>query len=416
MVVIVAKSRGAGDGRPRHWRFVTFTLRPATVADMPAMARADGRGFGVHYSDQDIADLRLILDPERFLLACAGDDVVGVIGDYPFRMTLPGGGQLDVPGVTWASVASTHRRRGVLRGLLRAQHQRFVDDGVAVAVLTASEGGIYGRFGYGAGTVDRRVEIDRGRARFRAGVADPGGVREVEFDEAGRRAPQVHERWRLRTPAALSRTDRWWELTLLDRWSYRRGEDLFHLLHADGYASYRIDRDAARCTVVDLFAATDEAHVALWRVLLGLDLVETVETYHCPVDDPLPLLLTDPRLLRTVDVRDGMWVRLLGVPAALAARRYGVEVDVVLDVGDGFLGRGGRFRLRGGPDGADCEPTSRPAQLRVDVATLGGLYLGGHRLSTAVRAGLAQLDDPALGRRLDLALLAERAPHYGTGF
>lgn len=211
----------------------------------------------------------------------------------------------------------------------------------------------------------------------------------------------------------------WWDVLFLDRSAFRRGgSTLFFLLHPDGYASYRIrrDGDTTRCSVVDLFAATDGAHAALWRVLLGLDLVDVVSTTQCPPGDPLPFLLADPRQVRTVAAPDGLWVRLLDVPAALSARRYGVELDVVLEVDDPFLGRGGRFRLRGGPDGTCCAPTDRQPQARTDLATLGAVYLGGHRPSTAARAGLLRLDDPALALRMDAAFLAERAPQHGTAF
>ena len=144
--------------------------------------------------------------------------------------------------------------------------------------------------------------------------------------------------------------------------------------------------------------------------------METVQTRHCPVDDPLPFLLADPRQVRTTGLRDGMWARPLDVAAALAARTWAVEIDVVLEVGDPFLGRGGRFRLQGGPDGARCEPSAATPDVHTDVGVLGALLLGGHRASTLARAGRLQAGDPALLRRLDLAALAERVPQHGTEF
>ncbi|MGH4020294.1 MAG: GNAT family N-acetyltransferase [Pseudonocardiaceae bacterium] len=392
-------------------------IRTATADDLPAMALADGRAFGVHHSEQDLIDIQPVFDPARFLLACDGDGrIVGITGDFPFTMTVPGGAALDVPGLSWVSVAVTHRRRGVLGAMMDAQHHRFVDAGALVSVLIASESGIYGRFGYGPATTSREIEIDRRRATFRAGVPDPGGVRLVGSTEARAHAPAVHERWRRGTPGALSRSAAWWDLLFLDRESRRGGYSaLFFLAHPDGYASYRVEEGAQRVTVVDLVAATDDAHAALWRVLLGLDLIETVATGQCPPGDPLPFLLTDPRQVRTVGALDGMWVRLLDVPAALAVRHYAVEVDAVLEVEDGFLGRGGRFRLRGGPDGAQCERSDAPPDAYTDAATLGALYLGGHRASTLARADTLQAEDPAL-RRLDVALLTDREPHHGTGF
>lgn len=396
---------------------VDLHIDTATADDLPAIAIADGRAFGVHHADPELTDELALADPTRFLLARDGDGVVaGVTGDFAFHMTVPGGASSAIPGVSWVSVAPTHRRRGVLRALMRAQHQSYLADGVAISALTATEGAIYGRFGYGPATVDRTVEIDRSRAEFRASAPDPGGVWLAEAGEAREHAPAVHERWRRRVPGALSRSDGRWDLLLRDRQPTGQGSSaLLFLLHPDGYASYRIDRATRRCHVVDLVAATDDAHAALWRILLGLDLVTTVTTRRCPPDDPLPFLLTDPRLVRTTDAADGMWVRLLDVPAALAARTYSVELDVVLEVTDCFLDRGGRFRLRGGPDGAECEPTDGPADVYTDVSTFGALYLGAHGVATVARAGLLQADGTRL-RQLDLAMRSERAPQHGTRF
>jgi predicted acetyltransferase len=400
-------------------------LRIATAEDLPAIAVADARAFGQHYSAQDITDFRPLFDPERFLLArdpdggAAGDGtIVGITGSFPFEVTLPGGAALPVPGVTWVSVAVTHRRRGILRALMREQHRGFAADGVAVSLLTASESAIYGRFGYGTATVNRSVEIARRRAAFRPGTPDPGGARHVETDELRLLAPEIHRRWVASTPGAVSRGDALWDHLLLDREHQRGGgSPLFHLVHPDGYLSYRRLPDRA-LRVVDLVTVTTEAHAALWRILLAVDLVETITMRALPVDDPLPFLLTDPRQVRTTGLPDGMWARVLDVPAALSARRYAVELDVVLEVHDPFLDLGGRFRLRGGPDGAECTPAG-PADgpgVAVETSALGALLFGGQRAGTLARAGLVQAPDPAVLRHLDVAFLADRAPQHGTEF
>jgi predicted acetyltransferase len=394
-------------------------LRRAVAGDLPAIAVLDGRNFGAHNSEQDIADFRPLFEPANYLLACepVTEEIVGITGHHPFAMTVPGGARVDVPGVTWVSVAITHRRRGVLRTMLTAQHRDFVENGVAMAILGASEGGIYGRFGYGPATTQRSMEIDRRLIAFHPGTPDPGGVRQVEADEARRHAPEVHRRWCARTPGALRRSPAWWDFLFLDREHWRSGASaLFHLVHPDGWAAYRTDPEERRCRVVELVAATDEAHIALWRVLLGLDLMSTVATEAAPLDDPLPFQLTDPRQVRTVDLSDGLWVRLLNVSAALSTRCYAVEIDVVIEVHDPLWGRGGRFRLRGGPEGASCEPTQRLPDAHTGIAALGSLYLGGHRAQTVARAGLLPATDTAVVRRLDTAFIADREPQQGTRF
>lgn len=390
-------------------------IRRAVPGDLPALFEADGRGFGFQYTEQAVEDGVPTIDPERFLLALDGEVIVGVTGSYGFDVTPPGGAPVETEGVTWVSVAATHRRRGILRALFTEQHRGFVAAGVPLAVLTASEGGIYGRFGYGPSTVDRLVEVDRRRAAWRADVPDPGGVRYVAADEVAALAPALHARWCARTPGAVSRRPAWWHRHLLDR-EYARGggSAMFHLAHPDGFASYRVADEV--CRVVDLFAVTREAHLALWRVLLALDLVATVRTRALAADDPLPFLLTDPRVVRQTDDRHGMWTRVLDVPAALAARRYAVEVDAVLEVHDPVRGRVGRFHLTGGPDGAACSPTDRVPDAHLGAEALGSVYFGGHRLRTLAAAGRAEARDDALLRRLDGALAGPADPWYGTDF
>lgn len=394
-------------------------LRRATAEDLPALSLVDGRSFGFQHTAEDLDDTAAVFEPERFVLACDPDDgeILGVTGSWDMTLTLPGGAQLPSPGVTWVAVSVTHRRRGILRALMTEQHRGFVADGNAVSMLTASEGTIYGRFGYGQATVERVAAIERRRAVLRPDVPDTGGVRYVDTDGARKHAPEVHRRWRAAHPGAVSRSDAWWDYLLRDREYHRHGASaLFHLVHPDGYASYRINLEDDSCRVVDLFAATDEAHASLWRVLLGLDLVETITCRDLPVDDPLPWLLADPRQVRTTTLHDGLWVRILDVPVALAARRYAAEVDVVLEVHDPFLGRGGRFRLRGGPEGASCEPATAAADADVEIRALGSLLLGGHRAHTLARAGLVSGARPEAVRRIDTAFAGEREPRFGTGF
>jgi predicted acetyltransferase len=394
-----------------------FETRRAVPDDLVALAAADGRAFGISYTDTDIDDFRPLFDPERFLLACdPGDgDVLGVTGSFPFDITVPGGATLTTEGVTWVSVVATHRRQGILRGLMNRQHREFAEDGLAVSVLTASEGGIYGRFGYGQAGRAREIRIGR-LARVRADAPNPGGVRYVDADTARSHAPDVHRRWSALTPGALSRSERWWDYALRDRAEHRGGgTGLFYLAHPDGYASYRIYQSDRSCRVVDFFAVTEDAHAALWRTLLGLDLIHTVTAEHCPLDDPLPWLLEDPRQVRTTDLVDGIWLRVLNVERALAARRYPVELDVVLDVDDPFLELGGRFRLRGGPDGAECARVTAAADARLSIGTLGMLFLGSHRANAMARAGLLAAEPAALAR-LDPAFTADREVRHGTHF
>lgn len=389
------------------------TVRTARAADWDAFVAQDERAFGVSYRESEVVLARAALAAGDALVAEEDGRVIGASNHFRLGLTVPGGACVDVPGVSWVSVAATHRRRGVLRRLMTAQHRRFVDEGAVAAVLTASEATIYGRFGYGAATQRTEWEVDRRHAVLRDDAPDPGGVRYADRDEARAHAPAVYARWAARTPGAVTRPGPWWDLLLDDREPARGGaSQLFHLVHVDGYCSYRVR--GSRVEVADLVAATDAAHAALWRVLLGVDLADVVAVRSTP-DEPAQAMLTDPRLARVVRSRDGLWLRLLDVPRALELRAWAAPVDVVLAVTDPFLGRDAAVRLVAGPGGATCTPTTAAPDVACDVATLGAVYLGGHRARVLHAAGRLRGDAGAV-TALDLALTPEREPRHGTDF
>ena len=133
------------------------------------------------------------------------------------------------------------------------------------------------------------------------------------------------------------------------------------------------------------------------------------------LDEDLRPLFVDGRVARQADRSDHMWVRLLDVPAALAARRYEVPVSIVLDVQDDFFG-GGRFRLEGNAGGATCTPTDDTADVALGVDVLGAAYLGGTALGPYVTAGRIEELTPGAVAALDRGMRAARAPWATTGF
>lgn len=394
-------------------------LRWATDDDLEPIVRADERGFSYRVEEGLLDDIRPLVHLDRFCVAEVDGQVVGVTGDYPLTMTMPGGAQLPVPGVTWVSVIPGFRRRGILRTLLDEQHHRFVDEGRPFAALTASEGSIYGRFGYGPATVLRRVEVDRRRTTMRPEVAATAPVRLIEVEEARRVLPGLYGRWRAVTPGAIDRPEAWWDAWVRDR---RAKAPRFVAVHPDGFLAYRTHEKwgdgmaSHEAEVVELYPATDAANADLWRFLLELDLHGPIRTWHSPPDDPLPFLLADPRAVRTLAVNDGMWLRVLDVAGTLAARTYAVPGELVLGVHDPVWDRGATVRLEGGPDGAACRRVSSHPDLVLGIAGLASASLGGFRLRTLARAGLVEECRPGALARADAMFVTDRAPAHGTEF
>ena len=177
-----------------------LTIRPITHEELPRYHRAMEGAFGMHARDEELEHMRRTTVLDRALGAFDGTSLIGTAEVWPFRLTTPGA-EIALAGVTGVGVLPTHRRRGVLTALMRRQLDDVRDQGEPMAGLFASEGSIYGRFGYGVAAYASRLDVDRDRARFVSEVEDPGRVVLVERDEALKTMPEVYERLRGRREA-----------------------------------------------------------------------------------------------------------------------------------------------------------------------------------------------------------------------
>ncbi|WP_036440791.1 enhanced intracellular survival protein Eis [Mycolicibacterium mageritense] len=395
-----------------------LTLDTATEADWTAMTLLGGTAFGeIGHPDSIAAWRTMVPADDAAVVVRDGADVVGQCFFLELSLTVPGGAVLPTAGISFVAVAPTHRRRGILRMMYTELHQRIADRGYPIAALTASEGGIYGRFGYGPATIEQLVSIDRRFAEFHASVPDPGGVRLVKPAEHRDTFAEIYERWRRGTPGGLVRPTALWDDLLADRENTRGGgSELFAFLHPDGYVLYRVHGDdPMNMRVAEFVAATTDADVALWRALLGMDLMEKVDVWTYP-DEILPQLLTNPRLVRVTSSADDLWLRIMDIPCTLEARRYQADLDLVLEVSDGFRSDGGRFALEIRDGRARCTPTENPADVELGLDVLGSLYLGGYRPDGFAVANRLRSNDPAAVRRLGAAFASEVPAQLGYGF
>jgi predicted acetyltransferase len=406
-------------------------IRPIAAEQWAEFGRVMGIAFGESHSDEELADHQRGFEFDRSMAAFDGDRIVGTGGADSLELTLPGLTSIPVGGLTAISVLPTHRRRGILRAMILRHFEDVEARGEPVSALGASESVIYGRFGYGVATMFADYEIDPRHGAFLRGIAAGSGrLRMLEPEEAAKLVPAFYERYHHSQPGELSRKPAWWERYVRDpewgRDGYSRHVDVVYESEpgrVDGWVSYRVQErwpegmPANLVKVRMLVGLTPEADAALWRYCLDLDLAGTVRLQDRPVDEPGRWRLADPRRLRTVHVGDQLWVRLLDLPAAMRARRYATDGELVLEVTDALRPRNqGRFRLEGGPDGAACEPTSAEPDLALDVTDLGAAYLGGVRPTVLGRAGrVVELAPGALGRA-DRMFASDPAPLCTTHF
>jgi predicted acetyltransferase len=353
---------------------------------------------------------------------------VGTAGAYTFRMSVPGA-VLPTAGVSYVGVLPTYRRRGILRSLMRRQLTDIAARGEEpIAALWASETPLYGRYGYGWATTQASFAFRRGEGALAPHVpSDPGlRLRIVEPTAAAAELAKVYDTVLQTRPGFFTRNDAWWERFFNDPEEDRHGFSPQRCVLAEddsgprGYALYRAqsrwDEDRflpeSLLDVRELVAADPAAGAALWRDLLSRDLLTEITARLRPVDDPVLHQLSDPRRAR-LKVHDGLWVRVIDLPAALTRRAYSCPVDVVLEVRDELLpGNAGRWRLRAaGPDGGvTCERTADPADVALGIAELGAAYLGGTRLGALAAAGLVTAPRPSALSRLSAAMSWDPAP------
>jgi predicted acetyltransferase len=398
---------------------MSFEIRPMGPDQVGDFLIPLSAAFGMPITPERIARVRSMPELTLRLGAFEGSAIVGAAGAFSFALTVPGGAALDISGLTMVAVLPTHRRRGILRSLMRSHLDEAHARGCAVAALYASEGSIYGRFGYGIASLSAEVELDRARAAFAGPPGPPAAARLVGEDEAAAVFPAIWDAVRRATPGMLTRSEGWWRARRLSDPDWLRGASgplQRVLLSLDGrpaaYALYRFGRPfdhGAQPVVLEITEAMGTCPVstrALFRYLCDVDLVAGIRAAQLSIDHPLRLFAADAKCVRT-RVHVGVWVWLVDVCAALSGRAYGEGAPLVLEVEDAFCPwNRGRYRLAGGI----AERTAAAADLALDVDALGSVYLGGLGFAELGAAGRVVELAPGALRRADALFRGERAP------
>jgi predicted acetyltransferase len=374
-------------------------------------------GFSEHLTDEGASVWEKVFEADRAIGAYDGDNLVGQAGALSFDLTIPGG-TLPTAGVTAVGVQPTHRRRGVLRRMMQLQLDDVHRRGEPLAALWASEGSIYQRFGYGMATLRASIKVERHRNAYRRAHAFSGRLRMIGEDEARRAFPPVYEAIQPTRPGFFNVTPAMWEAEVFyfpESWRRGRGAP-FHVLHevdgeVDGYARYAIrEGDTNEVSVLDMMAATPAASLDLWRFLLDIDLMARLEWWNLAVDDPLLLAVAEPRKLEWT-LGDALWLRIVDVAPALAARRYRSDGQLVIAISDELCPwNDGRWALRVEHGIPFTEPTDEAPDVTCEIADLAAAYLGGFSFAQLAAAGRATEKAPGGLARADALFRTDRAP------
>jgi len=378
-------------------------MRNVTTEEFVQWLHAEARAHG-NRLDADPEVLRPNFDLDRSIAVFDQGNIIGGAHSHRLEMSIPGASAV-VAGVANIAVQPTHTRRGLMTRMMHHQIKDIHQRGEPLAALFARESVIYRRFGYGIGSLHEYWMLDRQYNGYARPYENRGRIAFVDPADITKELPEVFRRCTMDRPGVFQRAPHQWERDSQAP-EHRQGGPggLFYIAYedggrAEGYATYRIR--GTTLVVNELMAATEEANTALWRFCFDVDLTTCTEAIKRPVDDPLPWMLADPRRLQR-STRDGMWVRLIDVGAALQLRRYMQYDRLVLEVRDELCPwNEGRFELEGSSEEAACRASSSSPDLVIGVSDLASAYLGTISFSTLSQAGLVDERTPGALLRAD---------------
>ena len=393
-------------------------LRQVTAAEFEEWVRVEARAYG-NRLNADPEFLRPNFDLDRSIAVLDNGRIVGGAHSHLQEISIPGGAS-SIAGVANIAVQPTHRRQGIMTNMMHHQLKDVYQRGEPLAGLFASESVIYGRFGYGVGSLREEWSIERAHSRYSQRHEYPGSFAFIDPSDIGAGLPDVFRLSTFGRPGVFQKAPYLWEREARAP-EHRQGGrgGIFYVGYyeddrLEGYARYRTGNDTV--TVQELMSANREAAAALWRFCFDTDLVNHAEAERRPVDDPLPWMLADPRRLRRA-TRDGLWLRLVDVATALSQRQYAESGRLVLEVRDDVCPwNAARFELEASPEESLCRTTDRDPDLAISVAALASTYLGTVSFTTLSQAGVADEKKAGALERATRLFAVQQPPWTPCGF
>lgn len=392
-----------------------LVLRDLPVDDLGEFIALESLVWGWKTDSGRLSCFREFLDPRHTRAVYDGDRVVAVHGIAALPLAVPGGGIVDMAGLTALVIHPLYRGRGLMSLLTADAEASARRAGLPVSGGIPTHSRTHLRYGYGFAARYAQVELDLDAGRDLVGVTDDNRLEYVEHPAALKYLTELSQ-------AMLTVRNGWVPRhSAVSAYKYAGGptEWIVHRSvtgEVDGLAGFRRAPDAdefgrprGTLRISELFGLSAAAEAQLWRVCMADPLVSRITAIRRPVFDPVTARLAEPRAWRQT-VRDDMFLRLLDIPVALAARRYGREDRIVLAVA------GSRFALTGGLDAAHCRPTDEPADLTVTSSALGSAYLGDVSLVDLAASGQVTEHTPGALRRAAAMFAWSPAPWLQDAF
>jgi len=409
---------------------MSYEIRPVEEGRWAEFVDVAETAFGEEGSEEGTRRFRAISDLDRTVTAFDGDAIVGTNSSFAFSMTVPGG-ELPTAGVTIVGVLPTHRRRGILRDMMRYQLEDVRRRDEPLAILWASESSIYQRFGYGMAARMAYINILKERTAFLDSTPAVGQTKLLSPEDSLKVLPPIYDRVRAVTPGMYRRDETWWkEHSLYDHKDIRDGmSPLYRAVwthdgDAHAYATYRVKNDwdddagapSGFVRIREIQAASPVAFREMWRYVFGIDLIVRIKAFAQPMDDPLFFMVAEPRRLQT-QLEDGLWLRVVEARAALEGRSYAADGELSFLLRDDFCPwNEGRYTLEVKSGEGRLVEAAGEVDLELSARELGAIYLGGTPLTALVRAGRVAENSPGAARKADLMFYSEVTPRCPEEF
>ena len=400
---------------------MTIEIRPLESDEMLELGRMSAYVYaGAFGDDADGLVARSHL-PQWTLCALEDGELLSSFVDLPLTIRA-NGRALPMAGVTVVGTFPEHRRRGLSRRLHTQAFANMHEAGRGVAGLWASQAAIYQRYGYAQATTLRSYEIDSVDIAFFDGDDGLGDVRRYAAETGFAAAKKIYIEFIAERTGYLHRSTAMWRNNALDI-DAAPGPIHIAISHDDqgqpnGYLIYTlrantVDHPARRqdIEIRDLAWLSQDAYRSLWSFIKRHDLVGRVRWATAPSDDPAPALFVEPRLLNPKD-REGEWLRIVDVSAALAGRGYDTAGEVTIGLGEDSLApwNQGTFKLHASPEGAEVTQVRTAPQVSMSIKTLALAFSGRYSIRQLLGWGLVEGDSKALNQ-LDALFATRFAPH-----
>ncbi|MEO8539436.1 MAG: GNAT family N-acetyltransferase [bacterium] len=349
------------------------------------------------------------------------------LATLPFTVRL-NGNPVKMGGVTAVGTLPGHRRQGLLRKVMAQALQQMHERDQHFAILWASMGAIYQRFGYGLATSLVRYSYDPRYVGFQAGAPAPGTIELLEKDDAFPLMKQNYIEWAAPRNMAIHRSSVLWEVNTLHAEVkdhpvycaiYRNTDGAVrgHAVYQTSHGDFHDGGPGQVMRVSDFIARDMEAYRGLWDYLKAHDLVRRIDIEGIEEDDPAPDLLLEPRMLQK-KTTDGIWMRLVDVEKALAQRPYGSRGELTIRIEDDDLcpWNVGTFLLETDGPTTSVRRIEREPDLTTSVNVLASLISGYRSATHFARAGRLTATDTSALATADAIFRTEYAPYCPNGF